>query len=319
MNRQNAYQRLMPLSFRAVARILPASVVRLAVLSAALLPGLARADQFMKPTAEELAMTSLPGYPGAAAVMLYKEEITRDDLHVVQHYERVKVLSEEGKKYANIVLGYVTTKSEGDMASDEKSLGDIAGRTVHPDGTVVPFTGKPYLKVIADAKYGKFQQKIFTLPDVTVGSIIEYRYNTRTNDMIFESPMWLVQDELYLREGHFVWYPTSHLMNDENGDMVTTISWLPILPKGASVVRTDVPGSGQMFELKIKNVEPLENEEFMPPLGSYSYRVRFAYTPYRTGEGHREKVVQTRRQLHVSRQHHQGKGCRAHRRCYHRS
>ena len=24
----------------------------------------------------------------------------------------------------------------------------ITGRTIHPDGTIIPFTGKPYLKVL---------------------------------------------------------------------------------------------------------------------------------------------------------------------------
>ena len=37
---------------------------------------------FAPPTPEELAMTSLPGYPGAAAVVLNREEITKDDMHV---------------------------------------------------------------------------------------------------------------------------------------------------------------------------------------------------------------------------------------------
>lgn len=42
-------------------------------------------------------MTSLPGYPGAAAVVLFKSQDTRDNLHVVQFYERLKILTEEGK------------------------------------------------------------------------------------------------------------------------------------------------------------------------------------------------------------------------------
>ena len=65
-------------------------------------------DLFVKPTAEELAMTSLPGYPGAAAVVLYREEITKDDMHVVLHYDRIKILTEDGKKYAEDHEGVYT-------------------------------------------------------------------------------------------------------------------------------------------------------------------------------------------------------------------
>jgi hypothetical protein len=51
------------------------------VLSLGLWTSGARADGFVKPTAEELAMTSLPGYPGAPAVVLFQEESTTDKLH----------------------------------------------------------------------------------------------------------------------------------------------------------------------------------------------------------------------------------------------
>ena len=74
------------------------------------------ADQWTKPTAEELAMKSVPGYPGAPAVVLFREEITKDDLHVVQHYERIKILTEKGKEYANVELDYVSFQATA-MAS----------------------------------------------------------------------------------------------------------------------------------------------------------------------------------------------------------
>ena len=80
------------------------------------------AVDFVKPTAEELSMTSLKGYPGAPAVILYREEITRDDMHSVQHYERIKILTEEGKKYANVELGFLSTTSSNYNVGDNKVL-----------------------------------------------------------------------------------------------------------------------------------------------------------------------------------------------------
>ncbi|HEY4357231.1 MAG TPA: DUF3857 domain-containing protein, partial [Acidobacteriaceae bacterium] len=180
------------------------------------------ADQFAKPTQEELSMTSLPGYPGAAAVVLYREQVTTDDLHVVKHYDRIKVLTEEGKKYANVELGFVTVTQ--DIGSDDKSVEDISGRTIHPDGTIIPFTGKPYLKVIEKGKEFKFQQKVFSLPDVTVGSIIEYRYATRIDDNFYESPSWYIQGDLYVKSAHYMWLPTNHEMTDSDGQSVRAIS-----------------------------------------------------------------------------------------------
>ena len=259
----------------------------------------ARADQFQKPTKEELEMTSLPGYPGAAAVVLYREEITRDDLHVVQHYERIKILTEDGKKYANVELGFFSTQDIGDMLGDDKTIGDIVGRTIHVDGTVIPFTGKPYLKVIEkatahddidklDIKY-KMQAKVFTLPDVEVGSIIEYRYSTRISDNFVESPDWYVQGDLYVKAAHYQWFPTLRdLVDTESQAPINSITWFPILPASAKVEHTETPSgslssSGRnqiVYNLSVKDIPPVLHEEYMPPIASYSYRVLFNFSQY---------------------------------------
>ena len=251
------------------------------------------ADTFMKPTKEELAMTSLPGYPGAPAVVLFREEITRDDMHVVQHYDRIKILTEEGKSYANVSLRFFSStdmeNSVGDYIGDDKMEGDIVGRTIHPDGTIIPFTGKPYLKVMEKTKGYKIQEKVFTLPDAEVGSIIEYRYSTRYNDMVYEAPDWYIQGDLFLKAAHYVWYPTTRELQDsETGAPINAVSWYPILPPGAAIQHRDLPGNAangvtaQIYELSVKDVPPTKKEEYMPPIASFSYRVLYNFTQYHT-------------------------------------
>ncbi len=249
-----------------------------------------RADSFVKPTEEELKMTSLPGYPGAPAVVLNREEITKDDLHAVEHYDRIKILTEDGKKYANVELGFISTTGWSVAYADDKTIDTISGRTIHPDGTIIPFTGKPYLKVLEKVGGVKLQEKVFTLPDVEVGSIIEYRYVTRINDTTVEAPTWMVQDDLYVKQAHFVWYPTAEQLHNEDDKIINTINWFPVLPAGATIQRRELQqtmGGGmkvgnQMFELSVKDVPPRVKEDFMPPLKSFSYRVMFNFTPYRT-------------------------------------
>ncbi len=233
-------------------------------------------------------MTSLPGYPGAAAVVLYREEITKDDMHAVYHYDRIKILTKDGEKYANVELPFVsTTQDAGPLGGDDKTLEEIAGRTIHTDGTIIPFTGKPYLKVIEKEQGVKFQERVFTLPDVEVGSIIEYRYATRINDNSVEAPDWYIQGELYVKSAHFAWYPTARDIQNSRG-MITTITWFPILPPGPKVERHDIPrssfssGPTQFFDLTIEDVPPQMKEAYMPPIASYSYRVLFNFTAERT-------------------------------------
>jgi transglutaminase-like putative cysteine protease len=244
--------------------------------------------QFKAPTSDELAMTSLPGYPGAPAVVLFREEITEDDLHLVQHYDRIKILTEEGKKYADVELPYVTTTGpEAYDPGNDKSVDSISARTIHPDGTIIPFAGKPYLKVIEKGQNFKYQAKVFTLPDVQVGSIIEYRYTTRIDDEVFEAPQWYIQGDLYVKSAHYAWYPTIEDLVSSR-DTINAINWFPVLPPGVQIERHELPADStggnpkQILELSIKDVPPVKHEEFMPPTDSYTYRVLFTFQPYRT-------------------------------------
>ncbi|HSY37028.1 MAG TPA: transglutaminase domain-containing protein [Acidobacteriaceae bacterium] len=245
-------------------------------------------SNFMRPTPEELSMTSLPGYPGAAAVVLNREETTKDDLNTVFHYERIKILTKDGEKYANVTLPFISVAQNSySETGDDKTLGEITGRTIHADGTIIPFTGKPYLKVLEKDQDVKRQERVFTLPDVEVGSIIEYRYVTRIADNIYEAPDWYIQGELYVKQAHYVWYPTSRDLQDSHG-LITTITWFPILPAGVKIERRDLPHSQfthepiQVFELTIKDVPPEVKEAYMPPIASFSYRVMFNFTAQHT-------------------------------------
>lgn len=263
----------------------------LPLLCLVLLASTAR-SQWTAPTAEELKMTSQPEVPGAPAVFLFKEEVTDDSLHDWSKYVRLKVLTERGKEYANVELRqYKATDWEGD--SGGYTVDDIQGRTIHPDGTIIPFTGKPFEKVIEKTQGYKETAKVFTLPDVEVGSIIEYRYHIRYDDNHFIPPDWFIQSELYTRKAHYLWRPTGEQLTTkgEHGEQLTTsIAWAPILPVGASVKQTRLPATsanrdGQLLlELNVQSVLPTPDEEYMPPIKSLSYRVMFYYSPYRSME-----------------------------------
>jgi hypothetical protein len=249
-------------------------------------------DTFIKPTPEELSMTSVPGYPGASALVLFREEIADDDVKVIQRYERIKVLTEDGKKLANVELSYVRTSDTGSgfySNGNEETVGDIVGRTIHADGTIIPFTGKPYEKTIEQTKGYKYQARVFTLPQVEVGSIIEYRYATRYNDHMSQSPDWYIQGDLFIKSAHYKWWPTTRDLVDYKERPINSISWFPILPAGVKVVRTQLPQTGltagrQSYEVNVTDVPPVVKEEYMPPLKSYSYRVLFSFTAYRSSD-----------------------------------
>jgi hypothetical protein len=242
--------------------------------------------QWTVPTAEELSMTSQPEVPGAPAVYLFREETTEDKLHMFSTYVRLKVLTERGKKYANVELNYAHI-SEGSSTI----IDNIEGRTIHPDGTIIPFTGKPYDKLVQKTQGVRFMAKVFTLSDVEVGSIIEYRYKLRLDDNWFSAPQWFIQSSLYTRKAHYTWKPTDQqlISSEDDGAPTTSISWTKILPAGVQLKQTQLPATGfangqYIFDLDVHDIPPAPEEDYMPPTSSFTYRVLFYYSAYRSGD-----------------------------------
>jgi hypothetical protein len=115
---------------------MPKSIIlRGVVLLCAVVSPVLVCAQFQQPTDEELKMTADPKAPGAAAVYLDYEEIANDPLHYESTYARIKVLTEKGKTMATVELPYF-------LKGSTKITG-IKGRTIQPDGTIVPLTVKP--------------------------------------------------------------------------------------------------------------------------------------------------------------------------------
>ena len=83
------------------------------------------------------------------------------------------MLTEKGKELATVRIPY---------ERGEFKVADIKGRTIHPDGTIVPLTTKPADLMELKTKDFQINQMVFTLPDVEVGSILEYRLQIRYDD-----------------------------------------------------------------------------------------------------------------------------------------
>src|ERR1039458_2037406 len=239
------------------------ALVRLALLFLAFAaPALVRA-QFQPPTDEELKMTSDPKAPGAAAVYLYQEETTDDSYKVQSYYVRIKVLTEKGKELATVRIPY---------EHGEFKVTDIQGRTIHADGTVVPMTAKP--DDIMDFKLRKIQINaiVFTLPSVEVGSILEYRLKLRFND---DTPMpsWDIQQHYFVHKAHYSYHfihPT-YFMN---------LAYTCKIDSGVKLAYS----KGDVYTLDIDDVPPLPDEDWMPPLNTFRWRVNFYYTSANTSD-----------------------------------
>ena len=215
-------------------------------------------DEWLPITQEELRMTSLPEAPGAPAVYLYRQ-VDRDDGRNGHEYNyvRIKILSEEGRKQADIEIPFV---------KERESIHNIKARTIRPDGTIANFDGKVYDKTIVKAKGFKYLAKTFTLPDVQVGSIVEYHYMNDLGEGYVYDSEWILSEELFTRHAKFTLKP--------NTDFAMNLSWPVGLPAG-----TNPPvQEGGSVRLETQNVPAFQIEDFMPPQKVLKYRVEFVYS-----------------------------------------
>lgn len=277
--------------------------------------------QFQAPTQQELTMTSDPKAPGASAVYLYREE-TEDDVHHFRSvYARVKVLSDAGKALATVhvsyprVLAYYATgdnsshmSSSGENqfeAPDINQLGNdqpydtdtyaanveikiLDARTIHADGTIIPFPTGPASLTKVNTGAGQQKEVTFTLPAAEVGSILEYRYQIRY-DRFQSAPEWRIQQPYFVHKAHYLFIPSEQFLpernksgaglssselKDRHDEILTDIQSTNILPPGKSVIQ-DAMGR---YVLDLTDIPPYPQETFAPPASERIYQANFYYT-----------------------------------------
>lgn len=209
---------------------------------------------------EELKMTSEPQAPGAPAIILYRQVDRTDDRYTPHedNYIRIKILTEEGRKNANVELGF---------AKGWEDIVNIHGRTIRPDGSTADFDGKVLEKTVAKKRGEQILVKAFNLPDVQVGSIIEYFYTIDYKEYyVFESH-WILSQELFTKNARFSLKPYQH-----DNEFHLRWTW-QLLPPGAEPKQSN----WGVVTMEANNIPAFQSEDFMPPENELKSRVDFIY------------------------------------------
>jgi hypothetical protein len=233
------------------------SLCLLLLALAAVMPALA--DDFKPISKDELALKDNPATPGAHAMILELNRIENDDSAYEEAYYRIKIFTEEGKKRADVEIPFF--KNRYGM-----NISGIKARTIRPDGTVVPFNGKVFEKTIVKNRDYKYLAKTFTLPEVTPGSIIEYRYRLTWDEGYLFNTSWTLQEDLYIKHAYFKIMPSTH-------SIYGTLWQSMRLPEGKKVKSSR---DGQI-ELELDNIPAFDEEGFSPPEKELKPRLDFFY------------------------------------------
>jgi transglutaminase-like putative cysteine protease len=224
-------------------------------LALAALAQVAWADEWPPVTPADLKMTAEPKAPGANAIFLYRQ-VDRDDSNASERtYVRIKILTPEGREQGNVQIEF----------QNGETVRGIEARTIRFDGSVANFDGTVYEKTLLSARNVKVLAKTFTMPEVEVGSIIEYRYTRRFIYGYVYDSHWILSQPLFTRYGKFSLLPSTNF--------ALRWSWPRGLPPGTP----DPKKERDSIRLDSHDIPAFVTEEFMPPEEELKYRVDFIY------------------------------------------
>jgi transglutaminase-like putative cysteine protease len=217
---------------------------------------------FQTVSPEELKMTSEPLAPGAPAIILYRQ-VDRDDNGRTSHednYIRIKILTEEGRKHANIEIPFFRGFTD---------VSQVRGRTIRPDGSIAEFDGKVLEQELVKAQGMKVLAKTLSLPDAQPGSIVEYFYTIDYVENRYFESHWILNENLFTRKARFSLKPY------ERSGMHFAVRWSwQNLPPGVDPPKE---AANHIIGMEVSNVPAFVEEDFMPPEDQVRSHVDFAY------------------------------------------
>ena len=178
------------------------------------------------------------------------DEMQGDSLRtVLSNYIRVKVFTDHGRE----------TQSTRDLQFYGKTrIGDIAGRTIKPDGTIVELKKDAvYERTIVKAGGLKVKAKSFAMPGVEPGSIIEYRWREFRDDQVSNYIRLQFQRDIPVETVIYHIKPLS-------------VSWLPYGMRSVGFHSRNTPfvqdkGLSGYFMTRMTDVPAFKEEAYMPP------------------------------------------------------
>ncbi len=234
-------------------------------------------EKWGKVSPEILAMTTFPQDSSTEAIILFdvaKQEITNEFLLEMNRHVRIKILTEKGKEFASVKIPYWQTSK----------VKDVKAQTILPNMNKVELSKKD----IFEESIGKnWKQKVFTIPGVEVGSVIEYQYEMQISNLIYLQP-WYFQNRGYTvlsqmsitLSPHFnynVFY--QNVFGEQTKPQEEEILIPGVIPKNL-----------RKYTWKMENIPSLAEEAYVANLDDYRMAMFFQLIEYRDPYYHYEFI-----------------------------
>src|SRR5215471_2717153 len=234
----------------------------------------AQREDWLPITEQDQKIDQVPGNPGASAIQLYHANYIDENAQTEFEYHRIKVLNEQGKSAADVEI----------QTLPGVSIRDLKARTIHPDGSIVEFTGRVFDNTVYKGQGIKWSYRALAIPDVTVGSIIEYKFKSDWSaSERMSSAQWIVQHRLYTVRQSFTFKGNEHILGRINWIVMNLKDQMPSV-------------RGNVVEMEVYDVPAFESEAHMPPTENYMSAVRFFYSEFdfKTGDKFWEEIGKRR-------------------------
>ena len=215
----------------------------------------------------ELTMTAIAEDPEADAVVLFDrgEIITTSDLTMIyKRYCRMKILTENGKKYADVKIYYW----------HEDNFWDLRAQTISASGQKT----KLDKDAIYDQQHEDWKVKVFAIPGVEVGSVIEYSYEIHSEYIHYLEP-WYFQNAEYTCLSEVKVVLTNGLnfrTFQENLNLYN-----PVYTEGQEMDVNKREKKVSTFTWKLTDVPALKSEPFMFNREDYLAKIHFQLVSFK--------------------------------------
>lgn len=204
-------------------------------------------------------------YPDAYIISILREkieEVLEDGRCKGTLHEVFKIIKERGKDYADIKIGY---NSRTETASI------LFARTITPEGKIIPLK-KNVIKVITPFEkypsYSDYKQLTFSMPGVTIGSVIDYKVVRKERRPVIEGKF---SSSYTFQELNPTLLCRYKVITPKDMDL----KYLPLNPLSDVQLSPNVipQGDKKIYLWEYKNIPQIIVEESMPPLDEIAFHI----------------------------------------------